>query len=476
MSNELPWNWLDEFTRTVVQGDGTVGSYIEYKCKKCDVPTYHNKNLARRHAIIRRHRERFPPEDARPDSLEHEASSGWTSPTQSEEQEADLNGSQDSDADDDSGAVSVIVYHQQVSAGPMQIDDLTPVIFQIPPLYAGGYPLRFSPEGPAVDALGYASDHSDLESLIGESRGSDLYDNDNDSTIGDLPQSELEGDGDAASSDEDAWEDTDTETTASDSDSSPEPGIDSDDSFSEGSQDTPGSPHTRRARKCRKNRYFPYPNRTWCILDIVLNLPRHPISDELLKIFLWALKVLGVKSVPSLKAFRKFQAKLRGERLFKKERTVVSVLGNHFTENSVLKSIMLDMANPEVRRHLVFYPEEPINGSSELRHSWKWFLGLPDDKLTPMWAHRGLHFYVGEAAQLADGNIVVPLRWFLRAGEMHMFYYATHLTEEGRYVVDTTERRQAPASALLKNLPILLQEEQVLGFLDYVQPAVKPLS
>ncbi|KAI0668320.1 hypothetical protein C8Q78DRAFT_980185, partial [Trametes maxima] len=165
------------------------------------------------------------------------------------------------------------------------------------------------------------------------------------------------------------------------------------------------------------------------ILDTMLNLPRHPISDELLKIFLWALKVLGVKNVPSLKAFRRFQAKLRGERLFKKERAVVSVLRNHFTENSVLKSIMLDMANPEVRRHLVFYPEEPVNGSSELRHSWKWFLGLPDDKLTPMWAHRGVHFYVGEAAQLADGHVVVPLRWFMSAGEMHMFYYATCMAE-----------------------------------------------
>ncbi|KAI0675222.1 hypothetical protein C8Q78DRAFT_528402 [Trametes maxima] len=167
----------------------------------------------------------------------------------------------------------------------------------------------------------------------------------------------------------------------------------------------------------------------WCILDIMLNLPRHPISDELVKIFLWALKMLGVKHVPSLKALRKFQAKLRGSGLFKKDRTVISVIGNHFTQNSILKSIMLDMANPEVRRHLVFYPEEPVNGSSELRHSWKWFQGLPDEKLTPMWAYRGVHFYIGEAAELVNGDVVIPLRWFVREGAMHMFYYRAQMSE-----------------------------------------------
>ncbi|KAI0668319.1 hypothetical protein C8Q78DRAFT_1155546 [Trametes maxima] len=106
MSKALPWNWLDEFSRTIVPGDGTVGSCIEYKCKKCDVPAYNNKNLARRHAILRRHRQRFLYE-AQPDPPEYKASSsGWASPAQSEEQEADVNGFRVPDADDELGASS----------------------------------------------------------------------------------------------------------------------------------------------------------------------------------------------------------------------------------------------------------------------------------------------------------------------------------------------------------------------------------
>lgn len=163
------------------------------------------------------------------------------------------------------------------------------------------------------------------------------------------------------------------------------------------------------------------------------------------------MKMLGVKDVPSIKAFRKFQTQLRGTSLFKKELAHTSALGNQFASNSILRSIALvtaslfavvpsrvtsahavdlqDMGNPEVRRYLKFYPEEPVDGTSELCHSQKWFTGLPDNKLTPMWALRGLHFYVGEAAQLANGEVVIPLRWFVRLGEMYMFYYRMHFVD-----------------------------------------------
>ena len=88
--------------------------------------------------------------------------------------------------------------------------------------------------------------------------------------------------------------------------------------------------------------------------------------------------------------------------------------------------IIQDMANPDVRSRIAFYPVESNEGISELCHCQKWLHDLPDDRLTPMWASRGAHFYVGEAAQLANGNIVVPLRWFESHDEMHMAFYAVH--------------------------------------------------
>ncbi|PIL32421.1 hypothetical protein GSI_05123 [Ganoderma sinense ZZ0214-1] len=123
----------------------------------------------------------------------------------------------------------------------------------------------------------------------------------------------------------------------------------------------------------------------------------------------------------------------------------------------MLRSIGLDLANWEVRRRLFFYPEEPLEeGVSELRHSWKWLSGLPDEQLTPMWDKNGAHFYVGEVAMLENGKLVIPLRWFLRAGAMQMVYYDVHVTNNGLHV-DETERRKGPASPLSRNLPDLLK-------------------
>ena len=87
------------------------------------------------------------------------------------------------------------------------------------------------------------------------------------------------------------------------------------------------------------------------------------------------------------------------------------------------------MANWEVCRQLFFYPEEPLNGVSELCHSWKWMSGLPDDQLTPMWERNGMHFYIGEIARLESGEFVILLRWYLRSGAMHMFYYSATMTD-----------------------------------------------
>ncbi len=74
---------------------------------------------------------------------------------------------------------------------------------------------------------------------------------------------------------------------------------------------------------------------------MILNLPRHPISDEQLKILLWGLKLLGVKHVPSLHQMCRSQAHLRSASTFQKDMSHVSVRGNHFTANSILKSISL---------------------------------------------------------------------------------------------------------------------------------------
>ncbi|OJT04918.1 hypothetical protein TRAPUB_4298, partial [Trametes pubescens] len=401
-----------QFNPIIDHGDGTRVERVKYECKTCETRPFNSKGDARKHAILKRHRNHFLP--TVPEPAERTASPP-----------ARYNGSA---ADAEDGAhceYDASAAPEYVTAGP---DMRLPASTAISDDGLDEDTDNFADPEFSPDSYGYISPPEDLPH-------SDSEDSD----------ASYSGFGD------------DEEASSDSSDTCPEwdMGADSDDTA--GPRAGAGRPDSARSGtqgSRRRRGHWPYPNLTWCILDIVLNLPRHPISDELLKILLWALKMLGVKDVPSIKAFRKFQTQLRGTSLFKKELARTSVLGNQFASNSILKSIALvttslpsvartvpshatsthtvnlqDMGNPEVRRYLKVYPEEPVNGSSELRHSQKWFIGLPDDKLTPMWALRGLHFYVGEVAELANGEVVIPLRWFVRLGEMYMFYYRTRCIE-----------------------------------------------
>lgn len=74
------------------------------------------------------------------------------------------------------------------------------------------------------------------------------------------------------------------------------------------------------------------------------------------------------------------------------------------------------MANPKVRPHLSFYPEDTGVKRSEARQSDRWLHEVADDELTPM-ARIGVSgryqdFYVHEPAMLRDGTVCVPVRWF----------------------------------------------------------------
>ncbi|KAE9383178.1 hypothetical protein BT96DRAFT_1039175 [Gymnopus androsaceus JB14] len=129
------------------------------------------------------------------------------------------------------------------------------------------------------------------------------------------------------------------------------------------------------------------------------------------------LKVLGVDDTPSVKSMtevdRKLQA-LYGIQTIKYK----GALGHTYYTNSFADIISQEMANPRVRPHLSFYPEEVHKNLSEARQFAHWLHEIPDDEMGPMLRVGSMDYYIFEPAMLRSGKICMPHRWFTR-GKHH---------------------------------------------------------
>lgn len=76
-----------------------------------------------------------------------------------------------------------------------------------------------------------------------------------------------------------------------------------------------------------------------------------------------------------------------------------------------------DFANPEVVKHLHFYPEETNGPVSEVWQAARWKEFRPEQR-TPMYTSGLRHFFINEVCGLENGNIVIPLAWIKRGDEI----------------------------------------------------------
>ncbi|KAJ7694479.1 hypothetical protein B0H14DRAFT_3100616 [Mycena olivaceomarginata] len=131
---------------------------------------------------------------------------------------------------------------------------------------------------------------------------------------------------------------------------------------------------------------------------------------------LWLLKQCKVAGVPSYSGFRKLQDHLRGL-CGSEPQDYTSGMGNRFFVNDVRESIARDFSNPEIVKHLNFYPEETLGPISEVWQAERWKEFKPSE-LTPMYSRGLRQFYINEVAQLHNGKKVIPLTWIRRMGTL----------------------------------------------------------
>ncbi|KAJ7923558.1 hypothetical protein B0H13DRAFT_1707124 [Mycena leptocephala] len=200
-----------------------------------------------------------------------------------------------------------------------------------------------------------------------------------------------------------------------------------------------------------------------------MHLPRSVFSHRQLDLFLWLLKVNQVDDVPSVKAMQHLNAALQ------KMCGIDSIayngaLGHKYYVNSLPQIIAQEMANPNVRPHLSFYPEDSGPKLSEARQGERWLKELPDTQTTPMVRIADKDFFIHEPAMLRDGTCCIPTRWFTKDDQFFANCWAmesvTKDEDSGWRVRVKSEPYVVPGSEFLKNFPEFRSDASYYGVPD----------
>ncbi|KAJ6619148.1 hypothetical protein B0H10DRAFT_1744510, partial [Mycena sp. CBHHK59/15] len=209
------------------------------------------------------------------------------------------------------------------------------------------------------------------------------------------------------------------------------------------------------------NAYFPYPNKTTFLLNILDNMPRLRISSSLMRVFLWMLRESGAKDVPSFDRLRQVQQEIRAEYGIPSI-PCKSPLGNVFFINDPRTIIAQDWANPAVRAQMHVYPEIPDDGVvREIWHALKWRKNMDLDVLSPMYDAGTEHYYVNELARLKNGDFVVPVRWLMYRGKVHADAFVVSVNQTGHAMIDDSKTIIITAADLSENY-LDLQDKKLI--------------
>ena len=118
------------------------------------------------------------------------------------------------------------------------------------------------------------------------------------------------------------------------------------------------------------------------------------------------------------------------------------------------------MANPNVRPHLKFFPEDANGFMSDAVHGSRWMHELDTDLLTPMVRHNEQDFFVLEPSAIIDQTICMPFRWFTKSDQIFAQAWKMKQVSDGPtfgWHVVQYEVFEIPLSEFISSFPYLIK-------------------
>ncbi|RDX40509.1 hypothetical protein OH76DRAFT_1506754, partial [Lentinus brumalis] len=192
-----------------------------------------------------------------------------------------------------------------------------------------------------------------------------------------------------------------------------------------------------------------------CILDVLRHIPRCAFSEKQNAVIHWALLAMGIKDLPSEYTMD------RVTRVLQRIYGVSSIrykgaMGHIYYVNDMAALIAQELANPQVRKHLHFLPEDAGKRLSEAWQGSRWLRELDPDLATPMVRIHEQDFYVLEPAQLRDGRVCMPVRFFTRGKDTFAYVWTMVPTHNGNgWVIAQDAPLEVKVYEFLTSLPVL---------------------
>lgn len=130
-------------------------------------------------------------------------------------------------------------------------------------------------------------------------------------------------------------------------------------------------------------------------------------------------------------------------------------LSLEFCRKHTSHPMLKEMANPRVREHLHFLPEDAGSRVCEARQAARWLHELPPELTTPSLEIKNDIYFTFEPALATHRRLVIPVRWFTRQGQDYAQCWRMKAQPNRTWTAEKVVGYEVSAGELLKPFPSL---------------------